>query len=70
MEYPGICTAGLPAAKLPWTGVKVKGTKESSHQGQLAVTFLTAGPTFLTSRIKGECDAKWLRINVNPPAGR
>jgi hypothetical protein len=71
MNYPGICAAGNPASPLKkFTGVKASGTKSQSTKGKVKLIPTIGGSIFLTSSVKGECDAKWFRINVVSPMGR
>jgi hypothetical protein len=71
MAYPGICAAGNAASPLKtFTGLKISGTKSQASKGKLKLTPTVGGSIFLTSSVKGECDAKWLRINVVTPMGR
>lgn len=71
MPFPGLCVNGSPAKTQLGHGVSVRGdTKGLRSEGKVVVSFRAPGAYFFTSPAKGACDARWLRVNVNPPVGR
>ena len=66
LEYPGICAAGNPAAPYKkWTGVRAEGNTGKAAKGRVTITFPIGGSYFFTSRNAGECDSKWIRVDVS-----
>ena len=71
MDYPGLCVGGNPSTPYKkFLGVKASGTTSKAYKGKVSLIPTIGGSIFLTSSVKGQCDAKWLRINVNTPIGR
>lgn len=70
IEYPGQCTSnGLPLEPMAkWSdSITAKGPGKkmmAREEGRVTLTFEAAGSFFFTSPLEGECDAKWLRVNV------
>lgn len=65
LNYPGLCAGGVPVSPYrKWTGIRAEGNTGKSAKGRVTATFPIGGSYFFTSRVTGECDAKWLRINV------
>jgi hypothetical protein len=65
---PGLCVAGKAWKPPAWKDLTMNGNRTPSRKGTIKVTFKAAGSYFFTSPLAGECDAHWLRVNVNPPA--
>ena len=64
MDYPGICTNGKPVSPIKFRGIKIMEYKRPSSKGKVELKFIAAGSYFLTSSVPGECDAKWMRVDV------